>query len=118
LRLAPIPLLAEMTLANLSLVASLPGVKSAVLGDNRGGFLEAFRENDAETVAAVTGFMTSALHPIGEELSLGGLTRVSSTGPSRAWLVAVFAEAALSIAVEPPSALSSVERALASQPPR
>jgi hypothetical protein len=99
-------------LADLSSIASLPGVKSAVLSDRRGGFIDAFRENDPDSVSAVTGFMTDALGPIGDGLGLGGLTRISFAGQARAWLVVVHPEVILSIAVEPPSAFSSVERAI------
>ncbi len=105
-----------MTLANLSFVAGLPGVKSAVLSDRRGNFVEALGEGNAEEVAAISGFVTSVLGLLGKELNLGGLTRFSFSGKAQACLVAVFADAALSIAIEPPSALSSVEKAIDSEP--
>jgi hypothetical protein len=102
----------EAILADLSAIANLPGVKSGVLSDRHGGFLDAFRDSDPDSVSSVTGFMTNALGPVGEELGLGGLTRISFAGQARAWLVVVLAEAVLSIAIEPPTAFSTVERAI------
>ena len=99
-------------MADLSTIAGVPGVKSAVLSDRNGGFIDALRESDPESVSAVTAFMTDALGPIGEGLGLGPLTRLAFTGPTRAWLVVLHGQVVLSVAVEPPTAFSSVERAL------
>jgi hypothetical protein len=100
------------TLADLSSIASLPNVKCGVVSDRNGGLLDAFRESDPDSVSSVTGFIANALGPVGEELGLGGLTRISFAGQARAWLVVVLAEAFLSIAIEPPTAFSTVERAI------
>ncbi len=98
-------------MADLALVAKIPGVASAVLGDAAGGFYDAIREPDGETVASVAAFVTTSLIQAGEELGLGALRRVSAAGEKRALLVASAGGTLVTARVEPPTALATVERA-------
>jgi predicted regulator of Ras-like GTPase activity (Roadblock/LC7/MglB family) len=91
-------------------IAKLPDVRGAVLGDLTGVFLDAVREPDGETIAAVMGFVASALVQAGELLGLGPLRRVAISGPTRASLVMVEGREVLSAQVEPPRSLSAVEK--------
>ncbi len=97
---------------DLAAIAKLQDVKSAVFGDLAGGFLDGVRQEDGETVAAVMGFVASALAEAGEQLGLGGLRRVSVTGEARATVVVVQGEAVIAASVEPARSLAAVEKAL------
>jgi len=99
-------------MTDLARIASLPGVSSAVLGDLGGAFVDAVRNPDGETVAAVTGFLSTTLMQAGEQLGLGAVRRVTLAGPSRAWVVLVQDGAVVAASVEPPGALAAVERDL------
>ncbi len=98
-------------MADLASVARIPNVASAVLGDAAGGFYDAIREQDGETVASVAAFVTTSLAQAGEELGLGGLRRVAVAGEKRAFVVVAAGAALVTARVEPPSALAAVERA-------
>ena len=52
-------------MADLSAIANVPHVKSAVLSDASGAYLDAIREADGESVAAVVAFLTSSLIRVG-----------------------------------------------------
>ena len=65
---------------DLALISGVPGVKSAVLGDLAGGYLDAVREPDGESVAAVMGFLSSTMGQAGDQLGLGELRRISFAG--------------------------------------
>jgi hypothetical protein len=97
---------------DLQQFASLPGVRSAVLGDLGGTFVDAVREPDGETVAAVTGFLSTTLVGAGEQLGLGALRRVTLAGAARAWVVVVEDGSVLAASVEPPGAVAAVEKSL------
>ena len=84
----------------------------AVLSDAAGGLVEAVREPDGESVAAVMSFIASSLGQAGEELGLGPLGRLSFAGPTQASLVVLFSEGILSTVIQPPGAFPAVERAL------
>jgi hypothetical protein len=99
-------------MADLALIARIPSVASAVLGDLAGGFYDAIREGDGESVASVSGFVSSALGGAGEDLGLGVLRRVAIAGEKRALVVAVVGGSVVTARVEPVSALPAVERAL------
>jgi hypothetical protein len=99
-------------MSDLALIASLPEVTSAVLGDLAGGFFDAVKEPDGETVAAVMGFLSSVLAEGGEQLGLGALGRISVMGATGAHLVVVRGGAVISARVDPPGALAAVEKAL------
>jgi hypothetical protein len=99
-------------MADLGTIARIPSVASAVLGDLAGGFYDAIREGDGESVASVTAFVSSALVSAGEELGLGALRRVAVAGERRALVVVVVAQSVITARVEPAAALSAVERAL------
>jgi hypothetical protein len=96
---------------DLEQIARLPGVRSAVQGDLAGAFVDAVREADGETAAAVSGFLAATLLGAGEQLGLGALRRVTLQGPARAGLVLVQDGAVIAATVEP-AALAGVERAL------
>jgi hypothetical protein len=97
---------------NLATIASLPDVKSAVLGDLAGGFHDAVREQDGETVAAVMGFVSSAMVQAGDELGLGALRRIAVASEARGCLVVVQGEAVIIACVEPGKSLAGLEKLL------
>jgi predicted regulator of Ras-like GTPase activity (Roadblock/LC7/MglB family) len=96
----------------LTTIAKLPEVRSAVLGDLGGAFLDAVRETDGETVAAVTGYLASLLVQAGEQLGLGSLRRLSVSGERRALLVIVDGKDLVTVQIDPPRALAAVEKAI------
>ena len=98
-------------MGDLQRIAMLPEVKSAVLTDMAGGFLDAVREPDGESVAAVTGFLTSTMNQAGEDLGLGALHGISFSGPARACLIIVQGDSVTTAFVEPPASLPTVEKA-------
>lgn len=99
-------------MTDLTRIARIPNVASAVLGDLTGGFHDAIRESDGESVAAVTGFISTSIGQAGEELGLGVLGRVSLAGPTRACVIAIYGAAVVTIGVSPPGSLLAVELAL------
>lgn len=99
-------------MSDLSVIAGLPGVRSAVLGDLEGTFLEASGEVDGEAVAAEAGFLASTLAEAGEALGLGALRRVSVGGPARASVAVVRAGQVVAARVEPARLLAAVEKAI------
>src|SRR5512138_2113982 len=97
---------------DLATLARIPHVASAVLGDAEGGFHDAIREADGESVASVAAFVATSLAAAGEELGIGALRRIAVTGEKRATLVAAAGGALVTARVEPASALAAVEKAL------
>lgn len=97
-------------MTELATIANLEGVRSAVLGDLSGGFHDAVREPDGETLAAVMGFVSSALVRAGEELGLGALRRISVAGDGRGCVVAVQGPSVLTACVERGGSLAAVEQ--------
>lgn len=93
-------------------IGQLPEVKSVVLSDRAGVLLEAVREDEAEGVAAVAGFLVATLVEAGDELGLGVLRRVAFRSAGRAAVVEVLGEQLATARVEPPAALAAVERSL------
>jgi hypothetical protein len=99
-------------MADLASIARIPGVASAVLGDAAGGFHDAIREGDGESVASVTGFVAASLARAGEDLGLGALRRIAAGGDQRGFVVVMLGGAVVTVRVEPATALAAVERAL------
>ena len=99
-------------MADLASIARIPGVASAVLGDEAGGFHDAIREGDGESVASVTGFLAASLARAGEELGLGAVRRIAAAGEKRGFVIVKVGPAYVTARVEPASALGAVERAL------
>lgn len=97
---------------DLTNIASLPEVKGVLLCDPSGALLDSLGEADAESAAAVAGFVSSGLGQIGEELGLGPLYRVSVTGPRRALLLLTLSEGVVQAAIEPASAFAATEHAI------
>jgi len=97
---------------DLAAISRLPNVKSAVLGDLSGGFHDAVREQDGESVAAVMGFVSTALADAGDQLGLGALTRISVFAGTRACLVTLGNGYVTTAFVEPGSSLPAVEKLL------
>jgi predicted regulator of Ras-like GTPase activity (Roadblock/LC7/MglB family) len=97
---------------NLTPFANLREVKSVVLCDPAGALLDAVREADPESAAAVTGFLASGLGQIGEELGLGAFYRLSVAGQGQALLLVAVPEGLLAAVVSPASALPAAERAI------
>lgn len=103
-------------MSDLAVIAGIPNVASAVLGDLTGGFFDAVREPDGESVAAVAGFLSTSLAQTGERLGLGSLGRISLSGASRAFVIVLHGSAVVAATVEPASALPTVERAIDGTP--
>lgn len=101
---------------DLSLIARIPNVAGAVLGDLSGVFHDAIREADGEAVAAVTGFIATSLGEASEQLGLGPLLRASVQGATRACIIGIRGGLAVTIGVEPPASLPAVERAFEAFP--
>jgi hypothetical protein len=99
-------------MADLASLARLPGVRGAVLGDLAGGFHDAVREHDGETIAAVMGFVSGAMASAGERLGLGALRRISVASEARGCLVLVDGPSVITASVESGKALAAVERVL------
>ena len=99
-------------MSSLKLIASRPEVKSAVLSDLAGAFLDAVREPDGENIAAVTGVLTSTMLQAGEQLGLGALRTISFAGQAKACLVAVQGDSVITAIVEPPTSVAAVEKVL------
>jgi len=99
-------------MSDLAIIAKIPDVKSAVLGDLAGGFHDAVREQDGETVAAVMGFVSSAMSSAGEQLGLGALRRIAVAGEARGCLVLVHGNVVITASVEPGKSVGAVEKVL------
>jgi hypothetical protein len=99
-------------MSDLTLIARLPDVKSAVLGDVSGSFHDAVREQDGEAIAAVMGFVSSAIADAGDQLGLGALRRITVVGEARACLVSVQGSSVVTAWIEPAKALAAVEKVL------
>jgi predicted regulator of Ras-like GTPase activity (Roadblock/LC7/MglB family) len=97
---------------DLNDIATLPEVKSVLLCDPAGALLGAVREGDAESAAAVTGFLATSLGQIGEELGLGPLYRMSVAGKDQAVLLLVLSDSVLSAIIQPASAFPAAEHAI------
>ncbi len=97
---------------DLATIASLPEVKSVLLCDPSGALLDSVREADAESAAAVTGFIASGLAQIGEELGLGPLYRMSVAGRARAQLLLALPDALVQAVIEPVSAFPAAEHVI------
>ncbi len=99
-------------MSDLTAIAKIPDVKSAVLGDLAGGFHDAVREQDGESLAAVMGFVSSALVLAGDQLGLGALRRITIAGEARGCVVLVVGNSVTSAWVEPAKSLAAVEKVL------
>lgn len=97
---------------DLHAIAKLPDVRSAVRGDLAGAFLDAVREQDGETIAAVMGFVSSALVEAGDRLGLGPLRRIAVGGEARGCVILVEGQQVIAAAVEPGRAVAAVEKVL------
>jgi predicted regulator of Ras-like GTPase activity (Roadblock/LC7/MglB family) len=98
-------------MSDLSRIANLPDVKGVVLADLAGGFHDVVREQDAESVAAVVGFVSSAMVDAGGELGLGALRRILVAGEARGCLVVIEGDLVIAASVEPGKSLPAVEKA-------
>jgi hypothetical protein len=96
----------------LASIAKLPEVKSAVLGNAAGTFLEGLREADGEGVVAVTAVLRATLDQIGELLGLGALCKGTFSGQARACLVVIHRDSVLTAFLAPTSAATKVEEIL------
>ncbi len=99
-------------MSELTAIARLPQVKSAVLSDAAGGLVDVLRNSDGESVAAVMGFVTTALVQAGEHLGLGRLRKVTCVGGARACLVEARGGSILTAFVDPATSISMVEEVL------
>jgi predicted regulator of Ras-like GTPase activity (Roadblock/LC7/MglB family) len=97
---------------DLDTIARLQDVKGAVLGDLAGAFHDAVHEQDGETIAAVMGFVSSALLHAGDQLGLGALRRISVSGEARACVIVLQGDQVITAWVEPGRSLAAVEKVL------
>ncbi len=97
---------------DLTAIASIPEVRSAMLCDPAGALLQSTGEPDAEGTAAVVGFLSATLAQLGEDLGLGPLYRVSAAGPAAATLLVGLGDSVLSVVIAPSSAFPAVENAI------
>jgi hypothetical protein len=98
-------------MSDLTLICGLPEVKSAVLGDLSGAFLDEVEEPDGEGVAAVMGFFASLVGQAGSELGLGALERVSLAGATDAHAVLLRGAHVIAARLARPAALAAIEKA-------
>lgn len=101
-------------MSDLAVMAGLPDVRGAVLGDLAGTFIDAIREPDGETLAAEMAFLATSLREAGDGLGLGTLRTVSIGGGARAAILALRGSTVVSALVDPPRALAAVEKAVES----
>jgi len=99
-------------MSELAHIADLPDVRSAVAGDLAGSLLDAVREKDGEAIAAVTGFVASALAQAGDELGLGALRRISVVGAASGCVVAVEGDRVITARLAAAKSIPAVERFL------
>jgi predicted regulator of Ras-like GTPase activity (Roadblock/LC7/MglB family) len=99
-------------MSDLAVIAKIPGVRNAVMGDLEGTFLEASGDVDGEAMAAEMGLVATTLSAAGEALGLGTLRRVSAAGPVRASVMVLRASKVITASVEPARALPAVEKAV------
>jgi predicted regulator of Ras-like GTPase activity (Roadblock/LC7/MglB family) len=99
-------------MSDLAVIAKLAGVKSAVLGNLEGAYLDAVRETDGETIAAEMAFVSSTMMEAGEQLGLGQLSTISLAGPQRASVVVVRGQHVITALVEPAKSLGAVEKSI------
>jgi predicted regulator of Ras-like GTPase activity (Roadblock/LC7/MglB family) len=97
-------------MADFSLLTAIPEVRGSVLGDLGGSFLDAQNEADGETIAAVMGFLASTMNQIGEQIGLGYVRRMSMAAERSAMVVVVDGESVMTLFIDPPRALASVEK--------
>jgi hypothetical protein len=97
---------------NLSLLAKLPEIKSAVLADKSGVFIDSLNEPDGETTAAVVGFISTLLGEAGDQLGLGTLRGVACTSVERASVIRIEGDAVLTAFVDPKVPVATVEKKL------
>lgn len=95
---------------NLSQIASIPDIESAVLGDLSGIYLESVNHPDGESIAAVMGFAASQLHAAGETLGIGALRRVSLTGASTGCFIALDSGSVIAAYFDPRKSAAAVEK--------
>jgi predicted regulator of Ras-like GTPase activity (Roadblock/LC7/MglB family) len=99
-------------MSELDLMAMLPDVTSAVMGDLSGTHHESYQEPEGEAVAAVAGLVASTLLQAGEQLGLGALKSISVSGPARARVILLRSHLVLTGTIEPARSLGEVEKAL------
>jgi len=99
-------------MADLAQLASIPDVKGVVLGDLSGTLVDAVREPDGETTAAVMGYVASMLSQAGEYLGLGALYTATMAGPGSGRALGVRPPSVLAASVESAKSLGAVEKAI------
>ena len=99
-------------MTNLQLLAKLPEIKSAVLADKSGVYIDSLNEPDGETTAAVAGFISNLLSEAGDQLGLGALRRVACTAVQRASLIRIEGDSVLTAFVDTKVAIAVVEKKL------
>ncbi len=95
---------------NLSQLAAIPDIESAVLGDLSGVYLDSVNHPDGEAIAAVMGFAANQLLAAGESLGLGALQRVSLTGASAACFIALESDSVIAAYFDPRKSAAAVEK--------
>ncbi len=92
------------------MLTQMPEVVSVVLGDQMGTLSDAQNEPDAEAVAAVMGYLSSAAKQSGEALGFGTAQKVTITGPNKACVLYIKGTAVVTIYVDPHKSIVGIEK--------
>jgi len=93
-------------------IAKFPEVTALVVTDDAGSLLESSGDIDAEALGAVHVVLTQALARCGNALGLGGLQRVSVTGPRSACVIGMYEQEVLGVYVDPTKPIGAFEKKL------
>jgi predicted regulator of Ras-like GTPase activity (Roadblock/LC7/MglB family) len=97
---------------NVSTISKFPEVRSAIVADLRGALLESAGEPDAEGIAAIVGFVTSAMAQAGDLLGIGGLQRIVVSGPGSASILTINGDTIVVAFVDPSKPVAAIEKKL------
>lgn len=97
---------------DLSRIAEIPGVLSALLSDSSGALLESARTADGEGAGAIFAYSSQSLVSAGEQLGLGDFRRATVGGPGKTCIIGMWEGAVLGIFVDPSKPLAEIERKL------
>ncbi|HET7506210.1 MAG TPA: roadblock/LC7 domain-containing protein [Kofleriaceae bacterium] len=93
-------------------IAKFSEVTALVVADDTGVLLESSGDIDGEAIGAVHAVTIQGLTRSGDTLGLGGLQRVTITGPKRACLIAVCDREMLGIYIDPTKPMGAFEKKL------
>lgn len=93
-------------------IAKFPEVTALVVTDDAGSLLESSGEIDAEALGAVHVVAMQALTRCGIALGLGGLERLTVTGPRRACVLAAYDREVLGVYIDSTKPIGAFEKKL------